>query len=79
MHRDPTNFAAGRHDPYSFIEVSCLRSFSKFCQHMNTVFGMDEFFVRRRIFQETLTRMSGDRLISFGDVKGFLGLRVNHP
>ena len=23
--------------------------------------------------------MSGDRLISFGDVKGFLGLRVNHP
>jgi hypothetical protein len=79
MHRDPTDFAAGAHDPKSFIEVSCLRSFSKLCQHMNAVFGMDESFVRRRIFQQTLARTSGDRLISFGDVKGLFGLRVNHP
>jgi len=46
---------------------------------MNAVFGMDEFFVRRRIFQQTLARTSGDRLISFGDVKSLFGLGVNHP
>ena len=46
---------------------------------MNAVFGMDELFVRRRIFQQTLARTPGDRLISFGDVKSLLGLRVNHP
>jgi hypothetical protein len=79
MHRDPTHFAAGAHDPKSFIEVPCLRSFSKLCQHMNAVFGMDEFFVRRRIFEQTLARTSGDRLISCGDGKGLFGLRVNHP
>lgn len=79
MHRDPTHFAAGAHDPKSFIEVPCLRSFSKLCQHMNAVFGMDELFVRRRIFQQTLARTTGDRLISFGDVKSLLGLRVDHP
>jgi hypothetical protein len=79
MHRDPTDFAGGTHDPKSFVEVPCLRSFSKLCQHMNAIFGMDELFVRRRVFQQTLARMSGNRLISFGDVKGLLCLRVNHP
>jgi hypothetical protein len=79
VHRDPADFAAGAHDPKSFIEVPCLRSFSKLCQHMKAVFGMDEFFVRRRIFQQTLARTSGDRLISCGDGKDLFGLRVNHP
>jgi hypothetical protein len=79
MHRDPTDFAAGAHDPKSLLEVPSLRSFSKLCQHMNAVFGIDELFVRRRVFQQTLARMSGNRLISLGDVKGLLGLRVNHP
>src|SRR5580658_4754268 len=46
---------------------------------MHAVFGMNEFFVRRRISQQTLARPSGDRLISFSDVKGLFGLRVNHP
>jgi hypothetical protein len=54
MHRHPAHFAGGPHDAKSFIEVPCLRSFSKLCQHMNAVFGMDELFVRRRIFQQTL-------------------------
>jgi hypothetical protein len=79
MYRDPTDFAVGAHNPKSFIEVPCLRSFSKLCQHMNAVLGMDESFVRRRIFQQTLAGMSGDRLISCGDGKGLFGLRVNHP
>src|ERR1700728_4633956 len=79
MHRDPAHFAAGAHDPKSFIEVPRLRSLSKLCQHMNAVFGMDEFFVRRRIVQQTLARLSGDRLISCGDGKSLFGLGINHP
>jgi hypothetical protein len=46
---------------------------------MNAVFGMDQFFVRRRIFEQTLAGTSGDRLISCGNGKGLFGLRVNHP
>src|ERR1700722_3260850 len=79
VHRDPTHFAAGSYDPKSFIKVSRLRSFSKLRQNMNAVFGMDQFFVGRWIFEQTFARTPGDRLISFGDVKGLLGLRVNHP
>jgi hypothetical protein len=79
MHRDPAHFAARAHNPKSFIEVPCLRSFSKLCQHMNAVFGVDEFFVRRRIVQQTLARTPGDRFIGFGDVKGLFGFGVNHP
>jgi hypothetical protein len=46
---------------------------------MNAVFGMDQFFVRRRIFEQTLAGTSGNRLISRGDGKDLFGLRVNHP
>jgi hypothetical protein len=46
---------------------------------MNAVFGVDQFFVRRRILEQALARTSGDRLISCGDGKGLFGLRVNHP
>ena len=46
---------------------------------MNSIFGMDEIFVRRRIFQQTLARTAGNRLVSRVHVEGLLGLRVNHP
>ena len=79
MHRHPSHFPVGTHDPKSFIEVSRLRCLSKLCKHMNSIFGMDEIFVRRRIFQQTLARTSGNRLVSLVHVEGLLGLRVNHP
>jgi hypothetical protein len=56
----------------------CAASWS-FRKHVNTVVGVNDFFVRRGILHQRLARTPADGLIGLVDVKSFLALGIDHP
>ena len=75
----PADFAPGRDDPESFVEVPAPGGLVEFREHMNPVLSMDEFFVRGGVLVQRLAGMAGDGLISGIHKERFLGFGIDHP
>ncbi len=46
---------------------------------MDTVVGVDDFFIRRWVLDQRLARTPGDGLVGLVDVKSLLALGIDHP
>src|SRR4029077_11391520 len=76
---DPAHLAAWPYDPDPLVEMSVLGRFSELPEHMDTIIGVDEVFIRRWILHQRPARASSDGLICLVDIKSFPTVGVDHP